>query len=203
MFHTTFTYDDTTTSIFSAATLTQLSYDTTKILTSVVIGENVTLLADNCFANCGSLSSIMIPYNVTCLGDFCFYNCSSLTSIKIPNSMTCFGDNCFNNCFSLNSITIPDNVISLGNYCFCNCCSLTSIIISKNVTSLGNYCFYGCFGLTHLTYANPSIISFAGSNLYDNTSIINVKFCNTLNAPSIGVYDRSLYTGCNSFQYFS
>ncbi|MBQ7323312.1 MAG: leucine-rich repeat domain-containing protein, partial [Clostridia bacterium] len=82
-------------------------------LTSVVIGDSVTLIDDSAFRNCDSLTSVMIGDSVTSIGSWAFAYCDSLTSMVIPDSVTSIDDSAFRFCNSLTSMVIPDSVTSI------------------------------------------------------------------------------------------
>ena len=67
----------------------------TATLKEVVIGDNVSSIADNAFKGCTSLSKVTIGDGVTSIGDYAFENCTSLTSVTIPNSVTSIGEYAF------------------------------------------------------------------------------------------------------------
>ena len=120
-------------------------------LTSVTIPNSVTHIGVYAFGFCSGLTSVTIPNSVTSIGDAAFVYCSGLTSVTIPNSVTSIGLGAFGYCSSLTSVTIPDGVTSIENHTFEGCSSLTSITIPNSVTSVGERAFYGCSGLTSLT----------------------------------------------------
>ncbi len=63
-------------------------YDIKDTITSVVIGNGVTLIGRSSFYQCGNLASVTIPDSVTSIGDHAFNHCKSLTSVTIPDSVT-------------------------------------------------------------------------------------------------------------------
>ena len=141
-------------------------------LISLTIGNSVTSIGSNAFANCSGLTSIKISGNVTSIGSRAFDNCSRLTSIKIPGSVISIGDEAFYDCSGLTSLIFEDGKkdLSLGDDVFYNCpietghlgrniCdsnlfsgkkSLTSLTIGDSVTSIRDYAFQACSGLTSI-----------------------------------------------------
>lgn len=102
-------------------------------LASVEIPDNVTLIEEGAFQECGNLASAVLPSGLETLGNFIFSKCGSLSFIEIPESLTSIGIYTFFNCGSLASITIPENVMSIGDNVFTACSSLAEIR-SKNPT---------------------------------------------------------------------
>ena len=119
-------------------------------LTSVNIGNVVTLIGSGAFAYCSNLTSVVIPDSVTTLSGGVFNNCTSLKSVIMSNNLTSIPDYTFQYCTSLTSITIPDSVKSIGYAAFLHCNSLTSVTIGNSVTSIGDLAFYECSSLKQL-----------------------------------------------------
>ena len=64
-------------------------------ITSVVIKEGITSIADSAFSECQSLEGVSIGSTVTSVGDEAFARCDSLTEITFEGSAPEFGENCF------------------------------------------------------------------------------------------------------------
>ena len=157
-------------------------------LISLTIGNSVTSIGSNAFANCSGLTSIKISGNVTSIGSRAFDNCSRLTSIKIPGSVISIGDEAFYDCSGLTSLIFEDGKkdLSLGYDVFYNCpietghlgrniCdsnlfsgkkSLTSLTIGDSVTSIRDYAFQACSGLTSIKIPE-SVTSIGDMAFYD------------------------------------
>ncbi len=56
-----------------------------KMLTNVVIGNNVTTIGPNAFRICTSLTEITIPENITTIDNYAFYGCEYLVEINSMN----------------------------------------------------------------------------------------------------------------------
>ena len=131
-----------------------MAFDGCSGLTSVTINSNrVKHIEPGAFWNCSSLTSITIPYGVDSIAASAFRGCSSLKSITIPSSVKSIGVFAFSGCSGLTSVTIPYSVKLIGWNAFRGCSSLKSITIPSSVTSIGDDAFYGCTGLTsvHIT----------------------------------------------------
>ncbi len=143
-------------------------------LTSITIPDSVISIGESAFEGCSSLTSINIPDGVTSIGKSAFEGCSSLTSITIPKGVTSIRDDVFYECSSLASLTIPDSVISIGDYALYCCSSLISIIIPNSVTSIGGYAFYNCARLTSITIPD-SVISIGDMAFYGCSSLTGIN----------------------------
>ena len=157
-------------------------------LTSVEIPNSVTSIGISAFEGCSGLTSIEIPNSVTSIGFYAFGGCSGLTSIEIPNSVTSIGEDAFSFCSGLTSITIPNSVTSIGNDAFYNCSGLTSIEIPNSVTSIGDYAFYYCKGLTSIEIPN-SVTSIGSYAFYWCSGLTNVVIGNSV----ISIGDEAFY----------
>ena len=121
-----------------------------KLVTDLVIPEDITSIGDYAFFCCLPLKSVIIHDNIEIIGDYAFEFCDSLTSVTIGNGVTSIGDYAFAYS-SLPSIILPTNVTSVGDWAFAYC-EMTSIEIPNSVTSIGNKVFYGCIGLKTIYY---------------------------------------------------
>ena len=75
-----------------------------KLITDLIIPNNVTSIASNAFRNCTGITSVTIPNSVTTIGNSAFYNCKGLTSITIPNSVRTIDYYSFVNCNELKRV---------------------------------------------------------------------------------------------------
>lgn len=113
--------------------------------------------------------SVYIGDCVTTIGNQAFAQCRNLASVTLGSGLTSIGNNAFSYCSGLTSVTIPDSVTSIGEVAFYGCSILTSITIPSGVTSIGGGAFNTCSGLTSITcFATtpPSL----GKRVFDNTN---------------------------------
>ena len=149
-------------------------------LTSVTITDSY-YIPKSAFSNCSNLTSIVIQEPATEIADYAFYGCSNLTTISIPNSITNIGNAAFKNCNKLDYATY-DNGYYIGNKenpyvvlmsvknksitsctindqckiiyeAFCGCTNLSEITIPNSVKKIGYQAFKSC-GVESITIPN-------------------------------------------------
>ena len=156
-----------------------------KEVTSLIIPDDVTSIANYAFSGCSGLTSVAIPNSVTSIGQSAFSGCSGLTSVSIPGGVTSIRNYTFSGCSSLTSVSIPDGVTSIGIAAFSGCSSLTSVSIPEGVTSIRSYSFYGCSSLTSVSI--PDGVTSIGDYTFQNcSSLTSVRIPNSVT--SIGEF---------------
>ena len=175
-----------------------------KNITSVILPNTITVIADYAFCYLSSIVSVAIPNSVTNIGSSAFNSCSGLTSMVIPNSVTGIGiyafTECsklkninlsssitrietwmFGNCNNLSSIEIFDGITYIGSRAFQNCSMLKSLVIPQSVISISDDSFDGCGGLMEIVVNSEN-------KIYDSRNN-----CNAI----IETASNKLITGCN------
>lgn len=112
-------------------------------ITSIVIGEGVTSIAEYAFYMCTSLKSAELPASIKSIGEGAFIYCISLESIRLPEGLTSIGAGAFCACMKLEGIQIPESVKTIGDEAFAGCESLQSANLPEGLTSLGGDVFDG------------------------------------------------------------
>ena len=133
-------------------------------ITSVTIGEGVTVIGDYAFYGCTGLTSVTIPNSVTRIGENAFSGCSGLTSVTIPESVRIIDRSAFSYCTGMTSVTIGNSVTTIDDRAFYGCMGLTSVTIPERVTSIGESAFYGCSGLRSVTI--PASVTTIGERAF-------------------------------------
>ena len=131
-------------------------------ITSVVMPNGLTTLADGAFLGCTSLNNVGWSPALTSIGQTAFYN-TGFTSITIPEGVTSIGEQAFAFCGSLGSITFPATLLTVGKDVIEE--SPVLALYSRSPTppdALGNFC----------TAENPSAYNSAynwnfGTNEFD------------------------------------
>jgi len=138
--------------IFNAEKCTEMynafSYCTN--LTSLTIGDKVTIIPRSAFEGCSGLTSLTFNAEKCTEMNNAFNYCTNLTTLTIGDKVTIIPRSAFAGCSGLTSVTIPNSVTSIDYSAFSDCSGLTSVIIGNSVTSIGEYAFSGCTGLRKL-----------------------------------------------------
>lgn len=135
------------------------------ILKEIVIGDGITSIADNQFANYSKLEKAVLNDNITTIGNNAFYRCSNLNELKMPEKLETIGNNAFAYCPLLPEIIIPEKVASVGDNAFSGCTSAETVtFMGAMIKTLGNYAFSGCTTLTSI--AIPDGVTHIGSGLF-------------------------------------
>lgn len=98
-------------------------------------------IADNLFSFQGvtyksKITSVVMPNGLTTLADGAFNLCTSLNNVGWSPALTSIGENAFNNT-GFTSITIPEGVTSIGYQAFAYCAKLGSITFPATLQTVG------------------------------------------------------------------
>ncbi|WP_365994506.1 leucine-rich repeat protein [Gordonibacter sp.] len=102
----------------------------------------VSTIAENAFANRGSLTSVKLPTTITSISTAAFAGCANLATIEFPNSLRSIGERAFE-ATSLRDIWLPTCIESIGARCFAFCESLERIV-AFGIPEVANDVFTGC-----------------------------------------------------------
>ena len=154
------------------------------VITSIIIEEGVTTIADGAFEECVNVESVSIPASVTSIGGSAFSQAGTsaatmTVTIAAGSNLETIGEDAFSFCSSLKTITIPSSVTTIRFRAFVMSgltsvtlsdglkvidgrafmmCPMTTITIPASVTSIGESAFFRCSNLTTVTLnSNPFI----------------------------------------------
>ena len=116
-------------------------------ISSIVLSEGITMIADGAFYECTNLKAIIIPKSVKKIGGYAFGGCSKLTSITIPEGVQNIEESTFSCCFNLHSIDLPSSIKSIKTHAFNRCTSLKQINFPNGLRKIGFGAFYNCNSL--------------------------------------------------------
>ncbi|MDE6256664.1 MAG: leucine-rich repeat domain-containing protein, partial [Muribaculaceae bacterium] len=111
-----------------------------------------------------TLTSLTIGNSVTLIRECAFYNCSGLTSLTIGNSVTSIGSDAFSGCSGLTSLTISNSVTTISQFAFQGCSGLISLTIPNSVTNINHWAFNGCTGIKNLVIEDGEKELYLGYN---------------------------------------
>ena len=133
------THDDGSNGVLPVAGIGTNAFLDCTSLTTLIIGNNVTIIGIQAFRGCSNLTSVTFPTSsLTTISTNAFWG-TGLTSVVIPNSVTTMGSSIFVDCINLASATLPINatIQTVPRGTFVRCTSLTSITIPSNYTAIG------------------------------------------------------------------
>jgi len=176
--------------LYTGGTATQQNYSSTASVTYYIPTalKNVTItggiLNYGAFSNCTMLSSVTLGDNVSIIGEQAFAGCNSLTAINVgsgngyytsENGVLFNKNKTFLHIYparKAGDYVIPNGVTSIGASAFQNCIALSSVSIPSSVISIGASAFSGCSSLLSITNqrATPQNIN---ANVFDNTTYAN------------------------------
>lgn len=146
----------------------------------------VNAIAPNTFNSC-ILTSVVIPESVTCIADGTFCNCMNMTSVTLPANLTSIEASAFGSCLSLTSIDLPNGLSDIGNFAFSNT-RIATLTIPATVSSIGNGAFQDCLDAIQSVYVMRATPPTLGENAYaylTNTPTLYVPY------GSLSVYQNS------------
>ena len=130
------------------------------------------------FTGCTSLTSVTIGDSITMIGHYSFRGCSGLTKVVVPNSVYQIAQESFKDCSGLTEVTIGNgnsNCWAIGHSAFKNCVGLTKITIPNSVTLIDDSAFEYCSGLTDVTYQGTRNPGKSAASVFWGTQITSVN----------------------------
>lgn len=152
---------------------------------NIIVGNNITALSDNMFADIPTLVGVTLSAGVKTVGNSAFEGCTSLTNISLPDKLSTIGHAAFSGCEAIEKIVLPDSITMLSNSLFADCTSLSDITLSGRTEQIGDSTFYGCMYLDTITL--PHTLKSIGSYAFYDCLFMNyISFPQALQ--SIGEY---------------
>lgn len=167
------------------------------MLKHVVIGKNISSVANYAFQNCGVVTAT-ISNEVEELQNYIFSKCFNLKKIILPNSLKKIGTSPFQYCYNLESLSIPDSVTSMNKGIFQQCYGLTSAEIPGSINTVPHYMFRSCKTLTEtkIPQSTTSIGTYAYTDCISLSSMVIPA-----SVISIGVYAFNGCTGMKEYHF--
>lgn len=163
-------------------------------VTSGTCTYNVVRIGYNAFAG-DQITSVVIPEGVTNIAERAFGSCKKLKNVVLPQSLIILEGNStssqgpFSYCTCLKSIVIPQNVKFIGQAAFQHCSNLMEVFILGNPEFMGMV-FYYCHSALEIYYPSD-MITLEGKTLkYGDTH--NISYTNNLKAYTATLQDYVL-----------
>ncbi len=133
------------TSKLNVTTFKDTSTNTAAVDTArtVVVGEGVTELCDQCFSGYKQLESVTLPSTMKRLNSSAFSSCSKLATINLPAGLEEIGDSCFSVSTALTKVTIPASIRKIGKDAFAGSGDGKEIYIEMTSAESDNVVTYG------------------------------------------------------------
>lgn len=116
-----------------------LGSETALTVPGLLDGMTVSAIHAKAFRDNKFLSSVLLPEGVTLIAEQAFWGCSNLKTVTLPGTLAIIGDEAFGSCASLASVKLPDQVTSLGQSMFKGCASGFTIFVQSG-TVTANTC---------------------------------------------------------------
>ena len=87
----------------------------------------VSTMAENAFANRGSLTSVKLPSTITTINNGAFAGCANLATIEFPNTLRTIGERAFE-ATSIKDVWLPTSIETIGSRAFASCSALERIV---------------------------------------------------------------------------
>ena len=133
------------TSKLNVTTFKDTSTNTAAVDTArtVVVGEGVTELCDQCFSGYKQLESVTLPSTMKRLNSSAFSSCSKLATINLPTGLEEIGDSCFSVGTALTKVTIPASIRKIGKDAFAGSGDGKEIYIEMTLAESDKVVTYG------------------------------------------------------------
>ena len=163
-------------------------------LERVVLGEGITTLDNNVFANLSKLKEVVLPSTLTSIGLSAFRNCGSLEKLNLPQSVTSISYYAFDGCgATIEALSLP-NLTSMSIGAFCNS-GVKTVVNLGRVASIPNDAFNSCAKLTAVTL--PASVTAINSGAFrDCPALASV----TLSQGLTGVISSNAFYNCPSLK---
>ena len=139
--------------------------DSTSVLESITLSDNIKEIKSEAFYKCKNLRYIKLSNTLEKINTSAFSGCTNLVNIEIPSTVSYLGSKVFKDCTSLKSIYLPDNINKLLGYTFSGCTSLTNLY-SISLNSLSSSDFTNCKALSNIYYSTTTLPKVDGTNSY-------------------------------------
>ncbi|MBQ7873531.1 MAG: leucine-rich repeat protein, partial [Oscillospiraceae bacterium] len=114
--------------------------------------QSLEKIGENAFWGCTALYDIVFPEGLDEIGAGAFFKCTSLTDIAVPQGVTVIERAVFGQCENLETVTLHDGITLISDEAFSRCYALKHFALPENLESIGYHAFFGCAQLEQLTF---------------------------------------------------
>ena len=112
----------------STTTIKAWAFGGNKLVTSLILPENVTHIEECAFFSCNKLEKIILPEKLLIIEDSSFAGCYNLASINIPSKVEYINNSAFRGCKNLRTISVDPSSKFFTNY--------DDVLYDNNLTTL-------------------------------------------------------------------
>ena len=158
-----------------------------KNLTTLTIGENVTMSPDYAFWRMkGKIKEVVIPNSVKTIGCYAFEQ-TGIESLILGNSVTTIGKYAFEGC-GIKSLSLGNSVTTIEDGAFYDN-DISSVSIPNSVRTIGRSAFYYC-GIKSLSLGNS--VTTIGRGAFMSNDISSVTIPNSVTTiSSVAFYNNN------------
>ncbi len=188
-----------------------------KLISKVVLTENVKEIGEYAFADCVRINTLKIPASVTDIYSYAFRGTLSLGDYKESTGkglsfsenaqLKNIGDYAFVGC-KLTNLTLPDSVENIGKFAFASMQESLSVLangetkiktvtLSENLKTIGDYAFFMCSNLEEVKFNANSANVTVGVSAFaycDNLSKFDSTDANTINLTKVSVLKATAFS---------
>lgn len=192
----------------SETEITKGKYNGYSSLTTIILGEDITKIYDEAFADCENLIAVTIPNTLVEIGTLqnvedihlgAFRNCPNLSTLNIStySSLTTIYDKAFQNT-KLQILLLPPMVTNIGAYAFANTnLSVISFASGVNDLSIGDFAFSSISTAAPYSLVMPSnLVSIGDNAFYNNNNLTGIKLNDNLE--NVGKF---AFANCNLLSF--
>lgn len=111
--------------------------------------NNVQIIENGCFYNCGFTGELIIPEGVTEIGNMAFEK-GKISSVILPSTIKVIGEEAFESQSRLTDIIIPEGLVSIKMMAFNGCSNLKSIVFPSTLQTIQSKAFNNCYGISSI-----------------------------------------------------
>ena len=109
-------------------------YFVSKATRTVKMGEGITFVGRENFANFPILEKVILPSTMKDIGEYAFMGCKNLKEILLPEGLGTIASHAFYSCESIKALHLPSSLYAIGGYAFYDMKALEKITVHEGNT---------------------------------------------------------------------